>query len=72
MYKVERIDILDNDIENLLVVCESEDLQVVLKYWNSYASGINDVDPVYPEHGVDECASQNFTTKHYYRIVNES
>ncbi len=72
MYKVEQIDIFDNNVEKTLILFESEDLQKVMQYWSSYASGVNDVDPVYPEHGIDECASQNFTTKHYYRIVNES
>lgn len=67
MYRVEELKIDLDGQQTAQIVFEHEDQAEALRYWTSYASGINDVDPVY-EFPADHC-NQNLSVKRYYRII---
>lgn len=48
-------------------VFANDDLAEIMRFWDSYASGINDCnDPYFP----DSFDGQNFSVRYYYRIVS--
>lgn len=68
MYQIEKLTLRNDGTVEKAIVFEHEDIEKAMRYWSSYASGINDVDPAYDD--AVEFVSQNFSDAHYYRIVS--
>lgn len=69
MYQVEQLTIDIDGTTQTRIAFENEDISEVMRYWDSYASGINDVDPVYNTPA--EFCGQSFSKAHYYRIIEK-
>lgn len=70
MYKVEKLTVRNDGSIETTIVFEHEDLNKAMKYWESYASGVNDVDTAYGD--AIEFVNQTFSDAHYYRIINDN
>ncbi len=47
MFAIERLCMRNDGKRDRAIVFESDDIIAVMRYWNSYASGINDIDSAY-------------------------
>lgn len=66
-YEVQRLRIGEDGEISEATVFSHDDIEEVMRYWNSYASGINDCnDPYFPGPFDAQC----FGVRHYYRIVS--
>lgn len=65
-YEVRKLTVGIDGTTTETTVFAHDDLDQIMRYWNSYASGINDAnDPYFP----DSFDAQNFSDAIYHRIV---
>lgn len=69
MFVIERLCVRNDGKQDRAIVFESDDIIAVMRYWNSYASGINDIDPAYGD-PIEFC-NQNFSDAYFYRIFEK-
>lgn len=67
-YMVEQIKVKDGQIVSTTVLFEHKSMKKALTYWESYASGVNDVNPYDHEEALP-FGETLLPEQRYYRIV---
>lgn len=63
-YTVQQVKLLGNEVLEVRDVFQSDDHDEAMKYWMSYASGLNDYEEPH--------SNQNFTVAVFFRIIHNN